>query len=112
MHLPTLKALPDVQLEAVCDTNPERLQAFVARYAVPKSALTLEAFLEENKSLDFVVVATPGYTHYEIVKRLLEAHIHIFVEKPLALNLIEAIDLQKRARDHEVKVCVGQTWRF
>lgn len=112
MHLPVLGALPGVRLEAVCDTDPERLRAFVARYAVSRPSTNLEAFLGENKDLDFIIVATPGYTHYEVVKRLLEARVPIFVEKPLSLNFAEAVDLQKRAQDLGVKVCVGQTWRF
>ncbi len=112
MHLPALRALPEVQLESVCDTNPERLQAFVARFAISKSFSDVDTFLAESKDLDFVVVGTPGFTHYALTKRVIEHGLHVFVEKPLALRFADCLDLKKRAADRDIKVCVGQTWRF
>ena len=38
-------------------------------------------------------MATPPSTHYELVRRALEAGKHVLVEKPLATSVVEAEDL-------------------
>lgn len=112
MHLPALRGLPGVRLETVCETNPERRETFARRYGVPKATSDLDTFLAESPALDFVLVATPGPTHYALVRQLVEHGVHVFVEKPLALNLAECVELKRRAEARRVKVCVGQTWRY
>ena len=112
MHVPVLRALEDVRLEAVCDPDPARLETFAEKHGVPRSFQDLESFVEENADLDLVLVATPGYTHYEVVQPLLRAGINIFVEKPLALTYAHALEIQRLAHERQAKVCVGHTWRF
>src|SRR5204862_757551 len=46
-----------------------------------------------DPELNAVVVATPAVTHYELAKRALEAGKHVLVEKPPAMNAVEAEDL-------------------
>lgn len=113
MHLPALRALPGAAVEAVCDTNPVRLEAFALRYRIPRRSADLESFLAENAGrLDVVLLATPGFTHHDLATQVIEAGFHVFVEKPLASTTSECLDLNRRAARCGVKVCVGQTWRF
>ena len=48
--------------------------------------------------LDAVLIASPAGTHVEIVLTALEAGLHVFCEKPLAITLAD-IDRITRARD-------------
>ena len=41
----------------------------------------------QNKEIDAIVIATPAQTHYKLVKEALVFKKHVFVEKPLCLNL-------------------------
>ncbi len=112
MHMPALRAIPGVRVEAVCEENRHRLGTFLSENGIARGCTDVDTFMDENRKLDFVIVATPGFTHYDLAKRVIERGFHVFIEKPLSLSVAECLDLAKRAKDHSVKVCVGQTWRF
>lgn len=57
--------------------------------------------LIDLKDITHVVVATPEDSHYELVKKLLQAKKNVFVEKPLALTKAQATDLVKTAKRME-----------
>jgi len=46
-----------------------------------------------NSRVDAVAVATPDQTHFDIGRQALRAGKHVFIEKPLALSLLQAKDL-------------------
>ena len=48
---------------------------------------------------DLVTVATPNATHYKIVSAFLEARFNVFCEKPFTLDVAEAEELVRIARD-------------
>lgn len=62
--------------------------------------------------IEAVVVVTPTDTHYEIVKRCLQANKHVFVEKPLTTNSREADELTKIAGKNELVLAIGYQYRF
>jgi len=51
----------------------------------------------DREDIDAVVIATPAALHYEVGKAALEAGKDIFMEKPLALNVVEAEELIRLA---------------
>jgi len=60
-----------------------------------------------DQQVQAVVIATPAPTHYEIAKRALEAGKHVYVEKPITLNLFEANALIRLAKENNRKLMVG-----
>jgi len=113
VHMPAWHAIPEVRLDAVCDTNSERRMAFACKHNLnEKSYSSMHDLLEKEPDLNFVTIATPGFTHYELCREAIDAGVHVLVEKPLTLRMEEALDLQERAQKQGVKVCVGHTYRF
>ena len=82
-HIGCLRELVGVEIAAVADPHePSRLQGLEALgREVPAYADHREML--EKETLDAVVVATPNYTHAEIVCDALEAGRHVLGEKPL-----------------------------
>lgn len=56
--------------------------------------------------LDWVFIATPVKTHYDIVKRCLLSQCNVFCEKPLTLSYQKSKELFSIAREHNVKLFV------
>ncbi|WCG84652.1 Gfo/Idh/MocA family protein [Pectobacterium sp. A5351] len=52
---------------------------------------------ERDDGIDAVVIVTPNHLHAPIAKAFLRAGIHIICDKPLAISLEEALELQKLA---------------
>src|SRR5436853_7496152 len=81
-------------LEALVDVSPNTVDALVAKHG-GRSA-TFEQVLADSR-IDAIVVSAPAAQHYSLSMRALNAGKHVFVEKPLALDLSEAEDLVARA---------------
>lgn len=62
--------------------------------------------------IDAAFVVTPTSTHYELVKYLLDHNKHVFCEKPLCSNDIEAAKLREIATEKDVVIQVGHSERF
>ena len=96
-------------LRAVVDT--EGSAASTAARATGTPALTLEAVLADD-SVDAVVVATPAVHHFSVARASLEAGRHVFVEKPLALDVAQAEELCDKAEVGGQVLMVGHLLRY
>lgn len=105
VHLEALAALPDVELVAVCDTDPAAAAAASARVGVP-SYPDHRQLLETVKP-DVVHVTTPHHQHAPVAVDCLTAGINVVLEKPLAHTPADAAHIVAAADEHpEVKIAV------
>lgn len=95
-----------VVLRLVCDSNREVLQNIQRQYPGLETTESFEEVIG-NKGIDALVIATPAATHYRLARQGLEAQKHIFVEKPLALNVEEGQQLVKLAQERGLVLMVG-----
>ncbi len=108
----TCAASPLVKSLHLAEIRPERL-AEVARATGARSALADYHELLAIDEIDAVyVAATPETTHYPMAMDCLAAGKHVFLEKPIALELAEADDLISVARERGVKFTIGYSQRF
>jgi len=62
--------------------------------------------------VDAIDVCVPTLSHAEIILKAMDKGKHVFCEKPLALNLEEAIQIQEKATQVDKVVMVGYLYRF
>lgn len=60
--------------------------------------------------IDFVVIATPNQTHFPIAKLFLEHGIHVSCDKPVAMNVQEAKELEELAKKRGLHFGVSYTY--
>src|SRR5215471_17708702 len=80
-----------VLVAGALSSNPEKAKASAADYDIrPERAygsysemLAAEGKLPAAERIDFVSVATPNHTHFEIAKAALEAGFNVVCDKPL-----------------------------
>ena len=83
-------------LAGICDTNPAALDAIAKDYPdIPCFGSVEDLFAVSD--IDAVAISTPAITHGQISRDALAARKHVFVEKPLCLDLAEAAALQVQA---------------
>ena len=99
-HHPAYLARKDVEIAAVADVSPARLEA--ARAVSPNARLysTWQELLETETGLDFVDVCTPPDAHAEIALAALRRGAHVLCEKPLTTTTAQALQLAQAARAH------------
>ncbi len=71
------------------DIKPERA------YGAYQEMVAAEAKLPAGERIDFVSVATPNHTHFEIAKAFAEAGFNVMCDKPLTFDLAQAEELAK-----------------
>lgn len=59
-----------------------------------------------NADIDWVILATPIDTHYQLAKKFLSKGINVFCEKPLTKNKDEVMELMKIAEENK---CIIET---
>jgi predicted dehydrogenase len=87
-YMTTLTNYDELELVGVFDADPARLEAFCAFHTV--CALPSLQALLDDETIDLVCVLTNPESHFTIVKSALEAGKHVYCEKPLAMDFVQA----------------------
>jgi predicted dehydrogenase len=107
-HAQKYAALPDAELIAVADCDPEAAERLAGELGV--SALTDIRALAGL--VDAASVAVPTRDHESVASVLLDAGLHVLVEKPIAATVEEATRLIELAAARGCVLQVGHLERF
>lgn len=107
-HAEKYAGLPDCELVAVVDINPEAAKAVADKFGA--QALTdYHALLGK---VDAVSIVVPTTLHHAVAKDFLTAGAHVLVEKPICVTVAEAEDLIAIAQANNLILQVGHLERF
>ena len=107
----TLAGHPLVRELHVCETRPERLQEIASKTRAKSATADYRELL--SRDIDAVYVsATPESLHYPVARDFLAAGKHVFLEKPVAVELAEADDLINLSKSKNLKFTIGYSQRF
>ncbi len=107
-HILVFAELWDVDLVGIVDTDLEKARRLAAQYDT-------RAYGDHRNligNVDVVSVAVPTDQHLSVTRDLLEAGVHVLVEKPMTLTLEEAKELFRLARQRGAVLHVGHVERF
>ena len=107
-HVGILSELPEVELTTVVDIDSKSRKVIEENYGTP----SFENYKDIYGKVDAAVVAVPTRLHFPIAKDLLNAGIHVLLEKPCANNLDHARELFQIAEDKALILHVGHVERF
>ena len=110
-HNKAVLATDGMVLGAVCDTNPERIEAALKISPDAQSFSDATAMLDSG-AIDLVVVSTPPNSHYKWAKDALLRGIHVVLEKPMALTTDECDELMELAKNAGLLLVVYQNRRY
>jgi len=112
-HAEAWKDMPDAQVVAMCDVKPEKCAKWAEEYGVAEKHI-FEDYrdLLKVKDLDAVDICTPNLYHSEIAVAALEAGLHVFCEKPDAVNAAEAQKMLDAANKTDKTLMVMRNNRF
>ncbi len=96
-------------LAAVCDPNDQVAQTYSEKYNVDN--LSFEAILD-NTAIDGVVLAVPAPLHAPLAIEAMNSGKNVYVEKPLAMNRIEAEAMIASSKENGVQLMVGHLLQY
>lgn len=110
-HLPILAKLPDVEIACLCDRDKTRARALSEKYGVKRFYTDYHEMLKAE-DLDAVDICASTDVHKDAAISSLEAKRDVFVEKPVARKLDEAVAIAESVKKNKKKLMVGMNHRF
>ncbi|MCG7406847.1 Gfo/Idh/MocA family oxidoreductase [Paenibacillus sp. ACRRX] len=108
-YLPILATRQDIEL-SIASRNQEVVHQAAQQYRIKQAYTSVSDLIASGIDAAFVHTAT--MSHPEIVKQLISAGVHVFVDKPIAYTLSEAEQVVSYAKQHDVQLMVGFNRRF
>lgn len=96
--LKVILGAPGIELAAVYDADPVKLERLRGLYADSFSFADSYQEILEDASIDAVALAVSTGAHFEAAERALAAGKHIFIEKPFTEKLAQAEQLYELAK--------------
>lgn len=109
-HKSKLVTRDDVAITAVCDVLTDRANR-MAKEVGAKPYYDYKEMLDKEE-LDIVYINTPTITHPEMVEEVTKRRLHLFLEKPLALDLKTAYRMKEQVESSGIICTVGHMYRY
>lgn len=102
---------PDCRVVGVSDLRADRLARVRARYPTIDTAADYRDLLRDSR-VDAVAIATPVSTHFELGMQALRMGKHVLVEKPMTLDVEQALRLVDEADRRNRILAVDHTFVY
>ncbi|WGQ12337.1 Gfo/Idh/MocA family oxidoreductase [Pedobacter gandavensis] len=79
-------------------------------YANYQEMIEKESQLPADKRIDFVTIVTPNFAHFAPAMMALDHGFNVVIEKPIALSLEEAKQLQEKVKETGLILCLTHTY--
>lgn len=109
-HLPALKHVAGIQLQAVYDVSWNRALAMQNKFQISHAYPTEKAFW--GSDIDAVIICTPAPFHLANVVQAAKYGKHVLCEKPLAMNEADILRMMATMEDAGLMLFTGFTYRF
>lgn len=99
-------------------SNPDKAKASAADYDIPperaygsyQELIASESKLPADKRIDFVSIATPNHTHFEIASAAVAAGFNVVCDKPMTFDLAQAEKLSAAVAKSGVVFAVSHNY--
>jgi UDP-N-acetylglucosamine 3-dehydrogenase len=109
-HARVYSEMPETELVAVTDNNPETAEKIGALFGVPAYQDYHQMLASEKP--DAVTISVPTVLHYEVGMDVMQAGAHVLIEKPISATLEEGRALIQAAEQLGRYLMIGHIVRF
>jgi predicted dehydrogenase len=109
-HMRQLKTFDDVEFAAMCDISEDRAKQRANEFG--GKVYTDFQKMYDKEELDAVYICTPPFAHGAQERIACEKGVAMFIEKPIAAELEQAIIINDHVQRSGVITSVGYHWRY
>ena len=104
-------------IHGVFDPNPGSVvmaQASFQQFRPGQSLKVYEALEDvcNDPEVDGLIIATPNFTHLDVLKVAIQSGKHIFLEKPMATTVKDAYEIMRIAENYPALLQIGLQYRY
>jgi len=111
-HIANMNLVDGVDLIALADPNTGSRET--AENAAGPNVTIYEDYMDmmTSENLDAVIIASPNFTHHQIVQDIAKFEAALLIEKPLCTTVEDALELTKLAKTYPNIVWTGLEYRY
>ncbi len=104
----------ELEIISVIEPNPVNREYAKTRYGIEDKMVfeDLDDFLKTKTDCDFVINGTMDQMHYQTAIKVIDAGYNMLLEKPITNNEEQLLDIERRANEKNVKVCICHVLRY
>jgi predicted dehydrogenase len=111
-HIENLRAMGGTAVTAIADPSATSRDAAAAIVDGKVELFADHKDLLKSGLCDALVVASPNFTHIEVMRDALATDLHILCEKPLVTKVADGVEMIERAKNRKGIVWVAQEYRY
>jgi len=111
-HAKRLAKIPHTEVVAVCHPRPANARKFVEAQPGEVTVFTEAETMFQEAALDALYVCVPPFAQDDTVEKAVDQGLHVFLEKPIALEVPLARRMVEAAEANQVVTQVGFQFRF
>ena len=111
-HIQNINIIENAEVVAICDTNENSRNQ---TKSLVKDSTKFYNDLNElinNNIADAYIIATPNFTHINILERILKTNKHLLIEKPLCTTTEDCRKFELLAKDYSKIIWTGMEYRY
>lgn len=114
-HINNLKLMPEVEITALADPTDHMLA--LGKGMLGPAGESVATFKTGDELLaaglvDAVVIASPNFTHHDVLQPVFNSGVHVLCEKPLCTTAEDAARIRDQAAAYKGVFWVGMEYRF
>ena len=111
-HIHNINIIDKAEVVAICDTNEDSINQ--ARSLIKDTAKVYDDIqdLINNNIADAYIIATPNFTHIDILKRILKTNKHLLIEKPLCTTIEDCKKFELLSKNYSKIIWTGMEYRY
>jgi predicted dehydrogenase len=99
-----------IDVVKLCDLDKQRVRELGDSFAVEYT--TNYKDIISDPEIQAVSIVTPSHTHYKIAREFMSAGIDVLIEKPMAMDIQEAKELNKVSKENRCILMAGHIFRY
>jgi len=111
-HIQNINLIEKAEVLAICDTNEHsRNQAKSLVKESTKIYNNLNDLVSKNVA-DAYIIATPNFTHINVLEQILKTNKHLLIEKPLCTTIDDCKKFELLSKNYTKLIWTGMEYRY
>jgi len=111
LHIRVLNQISECVVTSIADVNESLLEEVKEEFKIDK--VYTDAFdLIRDPDIDVIDIVSDESSHGPLAIEAIKNGKHVFIEKPIATQYSQALEIERLAKEHNVLVMVGNISRF
>ena len=111
-HAENLRHIEGASVVAFSDPDQGSRDAGTAQLGTEVRVFTDHNEMFASGLIDVAIIATPNFTHVDVLKDALKTDLHVFIEKPLCTTIEDCLKVIEWSKDRKALVWMGLEYRF